>query len=108
MKNNLVPIYGLDDFGLNLRSLATLGDRYITLTAHLKYVNESQLFHLSPGERKSKMEEWFTNKFAKAQARWPTSHFEMIGTKKEPRAIRGKIKASSIHALRHIPQFGHI
>jgi hypothetical protein len=108
MKKHTAPIYGLDDFGINLRTLTSFGDRMIKLHVYFRYVKEARLFPLSPAERKAKIDEWYRNSFVAAQRHWPSEQFELLGTQHCPRGIRGSVIAAKVRALRSIPQIADI
>ena len=63
MNYSNIPIYGLDDFSINLRALTAFGDRPIRLKAYFRYPNETRFLALLPNERKAKIDDWFQKCF---------------------------------------------
>lgn len=109
MTKNRVPIYGLEEFGLNLKKLVALGARPVRLHVYFRYtVDEAKLFSLTPAERKQKVEQADRKSFLAVQRQWPTRKFECIGKKNSPYGIKGIVEAKKVLALQEVSQLAGI
>ena len=98
----------LDDYGLTLKELLALKDRLIKIKAHICYADRKPLFQYPPDIRKRKLGDIENEVFNKLIEIWPTTDFEIIGTKSKPSGISGKIKAEDLKKLLNKKLVEHI
>ena len=109
--NHDIRIYGLDEFGLDIKKLAALGTLPVSVRIHFKYINEAKLFPLLPAERKQRIEAWYEKVYSEVIRKLPTKVFEPLkpAKKKEsPRGISATIEAKKFSSLLKVPNISSI
>ena len=108
MKAKQPSIYWLDEFGLKLNQLTSLGSLKIKLHVYLKHIDEKSLFRFKPKERAAKTKAHYESLLTRVMARWKDGPIKVSWTRRQPRGFSASIEARYVHKLLKMPEIGSI
>lgn len=108
MKVNQPSVYWLDEFGLTLNQLTSLGSLKVKLHVYLRHVDEKSLFRLKPKDRVAKTKAHYELLLAQVKARWNDEPVKVSWNRRQPRGFSASIEARNVHKLLKMPEIGSI
>src|SRR5262245_40109729 len=101
-------IYGLEDFGLDLRKLRELGSVAVQLSAHVRYPDEKKLFRFSPAERADRIRKNCEKWARQVLERWPSSDVRALRSRRRWYGLAGTVEARHVSKLLQLEQLADI
>src|SRR5450432_2209892 len=92
-------IYCLDEFGLSVAQLISLGSVKIKLHVYLRHINEKSLFKFKPSQRIQKTKRHYELLLSRVKRRWIDGPIDMTCTRRQPRGFNASIEARRISRL---------
>ena len=108
MKAKKPLIFWLDEFGLSLGQLTSLGSAKIKLHVHLRHINEKTLFNFKPSQRIEKMKRHYELLLSRVKKKWSDGPLDVDYTKRQPRGFSAFVEARRISRLLQLPEISSI
>jgi hypothetical protein len=99
-------ICGLDEFGLSIGQLCSLGSVRIKLYVSLRHINELSLFKLQPKRRIEKMRSHYELLFSRVKKNWSDGTLKISWIRQQPRGFTASIEAGQVSHLLRMPEIG--
>ena len=106
MKAKRPSIYWLDEFGLSIRQLTSLGGVKIKLHVYLRHINEKSLFKFKPSQRIAKMKRHYELLMSRVRNRWNCGPLEITYLRRQPRGFSASVEARHVVRLLQMPEIG--
>jgi hypothetical protein len=108
MKARKPSIYGLDEFGLSMAQLTSLGSAKIKLHVSLRHVNEKALFKLPPSQRLEKMKRYYELLLSRVKRNWRDGPLDISWIRRQPRGFSASVEAKRVSRLLRMPEIDSI
>jgi Domain of unknown function (DUF4288) len=108
MKANQPSIYGLDEFGLGIAQLTSLGSIRIKLDVFLRHINEKPLFKLKPSERMKKMNRHYESLLSRVKKNWSDGPLDISWIRQQSRGFSASVEARRVSRLLRMPEIADI
>ena len=104
MKATKPSICGLDEFGLSIGQLTSLGSAKVKFHAHFRHVNETPLFKLKPSQRREKTKRHYELLLSRVKKKWNYGPLDVTWTLHEPRSFSASVEARQVSHLLRMPE----
>jgi hypothetical protein len=108
MKAKKPSIYWLDEFGLSLGQLTSLGSAKIKLHVNLRHINEKSLFRFKPIRRIEKMKRHYELLLSRVKKQWSDGPIDIAYTRRQPRGFSASVEARRVSRLLQMPEISSI
>jgi len=104
MKTKGPSIYRLDEFGLSLGQLTSLGSAKIKLHVCLRHINEKSLFKYQPSQRIQKMKRHYETLLSRVKKKWSDGPIDITWIRRQPRGFNATVEAKRVSCLQQMPE----
>lgn len=108
MKANKPSVYWLDEFGLSLNQLTSLGSLKVELHVYLRHIDEKRLFRFKPSQRAERIEEHYESLLSRVKKNWRDGPIQISWTRRQPRGFSASVEARHVSRLLRMPEIGSI
>jgi len=99
MRQKKPTVHGLQEFGLSVSKLKSLGTTKIKLHADLRHLKESSLFKFAPVERQRMIEDHYERQLLRVRRAWPLGGLDTVRVERPVRRFHCTVEA------RHVSSF---
>jgi hypothetical protein len=108
MKAKRPSIFRLDEFGLNVGQLTSLGSAKIKLHGNLRHIDEKTLFKLKPSQRIEKIKRHYELLLSRVKKKWSDGPLDIAYTRRQPRGFSASVEARRVSRLLRMPEIDNI
>jgi hypothetical protein len=108
MKNQIAEIYGLQDYGLTIKSFRNLGHRKVKIRCDIKEINWKSLFKYAPAKRKEQLLEWYGGHFQKLNDKWPVDNLKGSEGTSIPYHVTSVLLPQDVLKIRRFPEVARV
>lgn len=108
MKAKRPSIHWLDEFGLTIGQLTSLGRLKIKLHVYLRHINEKPLFRFMPSERIKRLKRHYELLLSRVKRNWTDGPIQISWTRRQPRGFSASVEARRVARLLRMPEIGSI
>jgi hypothetical protein len=101
-------IHWLDEFGLSLDQLTSLGSLRVKLHVDLRHINEGSLFRFKPSQRVRKLKEHYESLLLRVKSSWHDAPIQISWIRRQPRGFSASIEARHVSRLLRMPEIERI
>jgi hypothetical protein len=108
MKARKPLIYGLEEFGLSLAKLNSLGNVKIKLHVYLRHINEKALFKFKPSQRTKKIARHYELLLSRVKKKWSDGPLGINCTGGQPGDFTAFVESERLSRITRMPEIGSI
>jgi hypothetical protein len=108
MKASKPLICGLDEFGLSLAKLSSLGSVKLKLHVCLRHIDERSLFKFKPSQRIEKIKRHYELLLSRVKKKWIDGPLDVDCTGEQPRDFSASVEPERLSRIARMSEIGRI